>query len=863
MKQRMAVAAPPTHAPRTTHYAFIIAVLLLAFALRVLSLSAQSVWWDEAFTWQTTSHGWDVLWHMLQTGDRNPPLYFVLTTLWGSVGGWSEFSLRFVPLASGLMSVALLYALARRLFGWRAGAWTLALAAFAPALVVYSQEARMYALFFALTAATLYFAVRAVDLGWRPLLMCEAALLLTHYFAVPLIAALNLLVLGYFIRQRSSFTQIVRWLMGQLIATLPLMVWTLWVFSTPDSLIQATERPPAFDVFGHQVLGLWLTGTRDLAGTLEPLVWLGLSAIGVAALGAWQINRRRTQGLLIFGAVSLAIGFALTQVLTAFHPRYLLAFSVPMWVLIGAALAKVVTISRRQTIDDRVASGLALLMTLGLLGASWNVALNPLNVKDDVRGVAAYLKAKASANDVIVIEANDYTLEYYDHGSAPTRSITATTEAEALKQLRLAIGESKRVWLVHWSISTQDKAGYWRFLLEQAGRLTTWQSFHGYEVYGYDLDTALVDPVVERGATSITSVDEGAVTVVADWPLANVPAADWQRASLALIDLEGRRISSVDADVRTGRNYFVLPIPPSTPPIAHTVSIKFYNARQTSESQIVGKITLIRNTTENDPYRTLSGYHWQTPSEAVDNLEAYSLSTTSPTALGAVDVTLRWRKTTSTVDGRVRVAQADRVWAELPPTLLANEYPFDQWSNGEAIIDRRTLIYPPVRGEVQLQIAQGERWLTVATLTLDESQLKFDVPLMAHAQVAQFGDVAELLGYTLKTTTLKPDHTLDITLFWRAKNTDPLQAYTVFTQLIAQDGHLVAQHDAPPNPPTNAWVTGQVLADAHALKLVDTTYRGPATLIIGWYNSASVGRVPVTTGGDFVTLTTAVEVVAR
>ena len=110
-------------------FTVIIALVWLAFAIRVLSLSSQSVWWDEAFTWQTTSHGGDALWHMLQTGDRNPPLYFVLTALWGSLGGWSEFSLRFVPLASGLVGVAMLFALARRLFGWRAGVWTLGLAA--------------------------------------------------------------------------------------------------------------------------------------------------------------------------------------------------------------------------------------------------------------------------------------------------------------------------------------------------------------------------------------------------------------------------------------------------------------------------------------------------------------------------------------------------------------------------------------------------------------------------------------------------------------------------------------------------------------------------------------------------------------
>jgi hypothetical protein len=67
----------------------ILAALLMAFALWSWNLSAQSVWWDEAFTWQTTSHGLANFWQMLLTGDRNPPLYFVSVALWGSVAGWS------------------------------------------------------------------------------------------------------------------------------------------------------------------------------------------------------------------------------------------------------------------------------------------------------------------------------------------------------------------------------------------------------------------------------------------------------------------------------------------------------------------------------------------------------------------------------------------------------------------------------------------------------------------------------------------------------------------------------------------------------------------------------------------------------
>jgi len=50
----------------------VLSLLALAFALRVLDLPAQSVWWDEAFTWQTTSHGLTNFWQMLLTAIAIP-----------------------------------------------------------------------------------------------------------------------------------------------------------------------------------------------------------------------------------------------------------------------------------------------------------------------------------------------------------------------------------------------------------------------------------------------------------------------------------------------------------------------------------------------------------------------------------------------------------------------------------------------------------------------------------------------------------------------------------------------------------------------------------------------------------------------
>ena len=121
-----------------------------------------------------------------------------------------------------------------------------------------------------------------------------------------------------------------------------------------------------------------------------------------------------------------------------------------------------------------------------------------------------------------------------------------------------------------------------------------------------------------------------------------------------------------------------------------------------------------------------------------------------------IDVTLRWRKTGDSTDAapRLRLVQADRVWNEIESDLLERDYPIEQWVDGETVIDRLKIDYPPVRGPLELQIGQGDQWTTLTTLQLDESQMMFNPPSMQHAQSAQFGDFAELLGYDLQSDSL-------------------------------------------------------------------------------------------------------------
>ncbi len=627
--------------------------------------------------------------------------------------------------------------------------WTLLIGAVAPALVVYSQEARMYALFFALTAAMLCFGFSALGIGardtepgiknqrsFRLFLLIETLLLLTHYFALPIVIAFNILALVVWLRRRAKPRQVVQWFGGQLLAALPLLIWTLSIFATPGSLINAQESPPDVVSFLRQVGLLWLSGVRDLRGE-DWLVLIGaLLLVLLALIGAGRKNCAAARWLGMFGVFSLALAYALTSALTSFHPRYLLPYIIPWYVLAGGAVSGLSVDLQRLKTNRRLAAlaGLTLgsataILVIGTLGAGWQIALQPVYAKDDARGVAAYLKANATSGDVILVEANDYTLAYYDHGPAQTKMITATTDSEAFMQMSQAIGQAQRVWLPHWKVSTQDPRGYWPFLLEQSGSLKDWTSYQGYELYRYEMQSALREPVADAvvsdsGSLKWSGVDgpgaDEALTFAVEWQ-PPVKLYDAAGVSIRLLDARGGTISSVDHPLldEQGRttnrwltnkavvNYYVLPIPPGTPPLTYTLAAQLYTGRDVLINQELAAFQLSRRLDTSDSYRTLAGYEWWTPADAAVLpglvLDAASQSATRAgvPALGTVEVVLRWRKTgdAENVAPGLRLIQDGQVWVNVESALFEHDYPFDQWATGEVVIDRLRLTYPPVRGE--------------------------------------------------------------------------------------------------------------------------------------------------------------------
>ena len=210
----------------------LILLLLTAFALRLYRLDHQEIWGDEAHSAHVASL--PLLSAVSPRTETNPPLYHFLLYLWLRLTGSSVFALRFLSLVLGVLTVPLVYDLARLAFGEPVGLLASLLCAISPFQVYYSQEARMYALATFFTTLSMFLLARIVsseggqfrlrrfsdavlpagqpdnqgnfasretngnlrslDILWLAYFLATAAAIFTHYYALFVVVAQNVFV---------------------------------------------------------------------------------------------------------------------------------------------------------------------------------------------------------------------------------------------------------------------------------------------------------------------------------------------------------------------------------------------------------------------------------------------------------------------------------------------------------------------------------------------------------------------------------------------------------------------------------------------------------------------------------------------
>ncbi|HXC23369.1 MAG TPA: glycosyltransferase family 39 protein [Solirubrobacteraceae bacterium] len=407
----------------------LLAILLLAAALRLSTLGLQSFWYDEAFTpVHVLRAGLGATLHNLVHTENTPPLWYVLEWGFSRALGTGVVALRLLSALAGIATVAIAWAIGSELQGpptRRAAIVTATLVAVNPLFVWYSQEARAYGLFvFAASLALLCF-LRALrepsNRNLVELALSGSLALLTHYFAVFLVAPMGLWLIWRALRggwgvengmprpRAGAMADLLRVLCSLALpaivglALIPLILaqgghGTQWIGEW--ALASRLEAIPQYYLTGYS--------GSSLGHGIEALVALLILA-GVL-YGLWcTLTRREERGALI--ALSIAAAGVLTPVLLALlgadylAPRNLVAAMVPL----SALLAIVIAAQR----TGRIGMALAGLLAFAFLALSVDVNLSPRLQRGDWSGVARVLRSAQPEHVITTVELGSAPLEYY------------------------------------------------------------------------------------------------------------------------------------------------------------------------------------------------------------------------------------------------------------------------------------------------------------------------------------------------------------------------------------------------------------------------------------------------------------------
>lgn len=126
----------------------------------------------------------------------------------------------------------------------------------------------------------------------------------------------------------------------------------------------------------------------------------------------------------------------------------------------------------------------------------------------------------------------------------------------------------------------------------------------------------------------------------------------------------------------------------------------------------------------------------------------------------------------------------------------------------------------------------------------------------------QWGEAIHLVGYERRPDVLHPGDTLDLTLYWRTEEPQPVR-YKVFTHLLgetwnaANSNFIWGQVDSEPAggaAPTTTWTPGALVADHYRIPLAADAPAGDYRLEVGLYNIVSGERLRTPAGADALDL---------
>lgn len=381
----------------------LLAIVLVASALRLPTLGVQSLWFDEAATWgQVNGTFADIIYRT--SADNYPPLYNILAWLAVQGLGDSEWVLRLPAALLGVANVWLLYALGRRIAGPTAGLIAALLLALSGFHLWHSQEARMYTLLaFAATAAG-WAAIDAIErAGWRSatlLALAGTALMYSHPYGALTFAGIGLGAVLVVVGRRDWSG--LAWLAGA--GAVSLVAFVPWA-------VILLGRANVINHTGFWIESLSLNTFRQALSELSRgMIYALILAVPLLLLWRRRLVPPRIGYapvlLVAWVIVPIVLGVVISLLLEpVFIHRYLLGI-LPALLLLIALSAVALTRTKRSR-----AIMVSLILILGLV----TLFYRPLSPRTDWRSAVAEVRSQYQAGDCIGLHRPEHrvTLDYY------------------------------------------------------------------------------------------------------------------------------------------------------------------------------------------------------------------------------------------------------------------------------------------------------------------------------------------------------------------------------------------------------------------------------------------------------------------
>ena len=468
---------------------------LLAFAIRIAGLTAQSFWRDEVDALRFSAATPASLLSSFTRPGWNGPLFYVWLRFWVALVGRSEFAVRYLSLTLGVLATALLYRLGREWFSPRVGALTALLTACSPYMVWYAQEGKMYALLCALAIGTLLVYHRAVNSGhthlWIVVVLLAWSTALVHIVGaliIPLMAAL--LVVWWPVARRHRRKAFLALAAG----ILPGLVALPWIV---PYLLRGVDIGHYFVPLPGMVVTMLYAFSRGItaAGGLWPI---GLALFGLLSgtmLGSGTIVTSRPQASfrdqMSLGGGSAerpSVLAAWTWFLLPVLGLYLITLRVPLFVdryLIWTGPAFYLLLARGLVQLWRRSAYLSVVCLAGMLAlncwAIWVQSTEP--IKSDFRAAAAYVRQYRAPGEAILFHISyvRQTFEYYYGDSSPAVDGIATDERTMSEAVDAAMRDRLAGYHVIWLVLSEPE------MWDRRGMTVAWLDAHGTPQMRVDL----------------------------------------------------------------------------------------------------------------------------------------------------------------------------------------------------------------------------------------------------------------------------------------------------------------------------------------------------------------------------------------